>query len=302
VDFHFSNQTGGLKSVENARLSRLKYNQIELICIKLLSLYSETEKDSMKKFFASVIYCFLYVVSLLPMGVHYFFSGIMAFILKNIVRYRYSVITTNIARSFPEKKYGEIKKLVSEYYQYMCDLFFESIWDLAHSADAVRKRVKVSKTEVVDDLLKEYGRVILVMGHCGNWEMVSGMMISEKDRTPDSYASNQVYMVYKAAESKLSDILFKKLRMHEYKKFHTSGEVVESKQVLRHALKNKDKKAIYIMIADQNPIGKHDPIVDFLNQKTYMLPGPDFLASRLKMPSTICLDMSLKSLAPSTIS
>ena len=39
------------------------------------------------------------------------------------------------------------------------------------------------------------------------------------------------------------------------------------------------------MIADQNAIGKHDPIVDFLNQKTYMLPGPDFLATRLKMPA-----------------
>ena len=239
----------------------------------------------MKKFFAGIIYCLLYVVSLLPLGVHYFFSNILAFILKKIVRYRYSVITVNISRSFPEMKYGEVKKLVSDYYQYMCDLLFESIWDLSHSADAVRKRVSVSRTEVPDGLLKKYGRVIMVMGHCGNWEMVSGMMISEKDRTPDSYSSQQVYMVYKAAESRLSDILFRKLRMHEYHKFHTSGEVVESKQVLRHALKNKDSKAVYIMIADQNPIGKHDPVVDFLNQKTYMLPGPDFLASRLKMPA-----------------
>ena len=73
--------------------------------------------------------------------------------------------------------------------------------------------------------------------------------------------------------------------MHEYKKFHTRGEVVESKQVLRHALKNKDEKCIYIMIADQNPIGHHDPVVNFLNQKTYMLPGPDFLASRLEIPA-----------------
>lgn len=239
----------------------------------------------MKNFFAGVVYSLLYLVSLLPLGVHYFFSDILAFILKKIVRYRYSVITTNIARSFPDMKYGEIKKLTSRYYSYMCDLLFESIWDLAHSADAVRKRVSVSDVEVVDGLQKKYGRVILVMGHCGNWEMVSGMMIPDAERTPDSYSSNPTYMVYKAAESKFSDIIFKKLRMHEYKKFHTRGEVVESKQVLRHALKNKDEKCMYIMIADQNPIGHHDPVVNFLNQKTYMLPGPDFLASRLEIPA-----------------
>ncbi|MBQ1747243.1 MAG: hypothetical protein II041_01015, partial [Bacteroidales bacterium] len=149
----------------------------------------------MKNFFAGVVYCLLYLVSLLPLGVHYFFSDILAFILKKIVRYRYSVITTNIARSFPDMKYGEIKKLTSRYYSYMCDLLFESIWDLAHSADAVRKRVSVSDVEVVDELQKKYGRVILVMGHCGNWEMVSGMMIPDAERTPDSYSSNPTYML-----------------------------------------------------------------------------------------------------------
>ena len=239
----------------------------------------------MRKFFAGVVCCFLYLISLLPLGVHYFFSGILAFILRKIVRYRYSIITTNIARSFPQMKYPQIRQLTKRYYSYMCDLFFESVWDYAHSADAIRKRVSVSGVEVVDNLQKKYGHVLLVMGHCGNWEMVSGMMIPDKDRTPDSYSSNPTYMVYKAAESEFSDIIFKKLRMHEYRKFHTLGGVVESKQVLRHALKNKDSKAIYIMIADQNAIGKHDPIVDFLNQKTYMLPGPDFLATRLKMPA-----------------
>lgn len=239
----------------------------------------------MKKFLARVVFCLLWPLSLLPMGVHHFFSAVMCFVLRRIVRYRYSVITTNIARSFPQMKYGQIKKLTGEYYRYMCDLFCESVWDLAHSADAVRKRVGVSKVEVVDQLQKKYGRVILIMGHCGNWEMVSGMIISPEDRTEDSFASHPVYMVYKAAESKFSDILFRMLRMHEYKKFHSLGEVVESRQVLRHALKNKDSKATYVMIADQNPIGKHDPVVDFLNQKTYMLPGPAYLSSRLGIPA-----------------
>ena len=238
----------------------------------------------MKKFFAGVVYCLLYVVGLMPLCVHYFFSGIFAFILRKIVRYRYSVIVTNIARSFPEMKYGEIKSLAKKYYSHMCDLFAENIWNLSHSADALRKRISVSGTEVVDELQKKHGNVLMVMGHCGNWELVSASILPPEKRTEDSFSSHPVYMVYKAARNKFSDLIFKKLRMREYKKFKFPGEVLESNQVLRHALKNKDGKATYVLISDQNSIGAHDPIVDFLNQKTYMLPGPEFLASKLKMP------------------
>ena len=93
----------------------------------------------MRKIFVKITLALLYVVSALPLRVHYFFSTITRFFVKNLLRYRYSVITTNIARSFPEMKYEEIKKLTNDYYRHVCDLIFESIWDLGHSAVAVRK-------------------------------------------------------------------------------------------------------------------------------------------------------------------
>ena len=68
----------------------------------------------MKKFFAGIIYCLLYVVSLLPLGVHYFFSNILAFILKEIVRYRSSVLTVHIYRSSTEIKPQAATKLASD--------------------------------------------------------------------------------------------------------------------------------------------------------------------------------------------
>lgn len=248
----------------------------------------------MKKFFAGAVFCLLYVMGLLPLRVHYFFSGVFAFILRKIVRYRYSVIVTNISRSFPEMRYGEIKSLASRYYGHMCDLFAENIWNLSHSASALRKRITVSGIDVVDELQKKYNNVLMVMGHCGNWELVSAGILPPEERGEDSFSSHPVYMVYKAARNKFSDLLFKKLRMREYRKFKFDGEVLESNQVLRHALRNKDGKAVYVLISDQNSIGAHDPVVDFLNQKTYMLPGPEFLASKLKMP-VVYLRMDKKS-------
>lgn len=248
----------------------------------------------MKKFFASVVYCLLYVIGLMPLGVHHFFSSICAFVIGKIFRYRYSVIVTNIARSFPEMKYGEIKSLTSDYYRHMCDIFVENIWNLAHSESALRKHISVSRTEVVDELLRKHGHVLMVMGHCGNWELVSACGLPFEERTEESFSSHPVYMVYKAARNKFSDLIFKKVRMREYTKFKVLGKVLESKQVLRHALKNKERKATYILISDQNSIGEHDPVVDFLNQKTYMLPGPEFLASKLRMP-VVYLRMNLLS-------
>lgn len=91
-------------------------------------------------------------------------------------------------------------------------------------------------------------------------------------------------MVYKAPRSKTSDILFKKLRMHEYKKFGSIGEVVESKQVIRHVLRNRDNKAAYVLIADQNPHGTNHHAVMFLNQPTYFMNGPEYIAVKTSMP------------------
>ena len=238
----------------------------------------------MTKFFARIIFSILYIFSLLPLGVHYIFSDITRFFIKNLFRYRYSVITTNIARSFPQMRYEEVKKLTNEYYRHMCDLIFESIWDLGHSAVAVRKRITVSNEEVPNSLQEKHGKILFVMGHFGNWEMISGVSVDRSVRAKNSYVSNPVYIVYKKAKNNLSNELIKLLRTRKYKKSGSVGGVLESNEVIRHALKNREQKVAYVLIADQNPTGKNDPVVTFLSQPTYMLSGPEFLAVKLKMP------------------
>lgn len=233
---------------------------------------------------ANIRFCLLYICSLLPLRVHYFFSGILAFILRHIVRYRASTITVNLARSFPELKYREISRLAGEYYRYMCDIMVESVWDLSHSASAVCRVSECVNPEVVDRLQEKHGRVLILMGHFGNFELVSGMCGPDGSRGPESFANNPIYMVYKAPESRSADILFRKLRMHEYRKFRSLGEVVESKNVIRHVLRNRDAKCAYVLIADQNPLGQKHHAVSFLNQPTYFMNGPEYIAGKTSMP------------------
>lgn len=237
----------------------------------------------MIKFLAEIRYILLYLISLLPLRIHYFFSDIASFILEHIVRYRFTTITVNISRSFPELKYKEIRRLTHKYYRFMSDVLFESIWDLAHSDAAVCRAAHVENPEMVDALLARQGKVLIVMGHLGNWELVSGMCGLNSLRTPDSFSSYPLYMVYKKAKSKISDAVFRKIRMHEYHKFRSRGEVVESKKVIRKILESKEEKATYIMIADQNALGDKNFVVNFLNQPTQMLQGPEFVAVKMKM-------------------
>ena len=237
----------------------------------------------MAKFLAEIRYILLYLVSLLPLRVHYFCSDIASFVLEHIVRYRFNTITVNIARSFPELKYKEIRRIVHRYYRFMSDVLFETIWDLAHSNAAVCRVSSAENAEVVDSLLARNNKVLIVMGHLGNWELVSGMCGLNSHRTPDSFSSYPMYMVYKKAKSKISDIVFRKIRMHEYGKFHTKGEMIESHQVIRKILRDREEKATFIMIADQNALGDNNLVVNFLNQPTEMLQGPEFVAVKMGM-------------------
>lgn len=165
----------------------------------------------------------------------------------------------------------------------MCDLFAESIWDYAHSVEQISSRIEVEGEEIIDKIQKESGRVMIVLGHVGNWEIFSSLIGICSARNKDGFTSKPIYTLYKAAESKFSDMIFKEIREHEYRKFKSSGNMVESKELALHTIRHREEVCTYVLIADQNPIGEHPMIVNFLNQPTAMLRGPEYLSTRGKM-------------------
>lgn len=240
----------------------------------------------MRKVFVKITLAILYLLSLLPLKVHYSFFGIFRFFIKNIFRYRYSVIVTNLSRSFPQLKYGEIKRLTNEYYKFMCDLFAETIWDYSRSAKTLLTKVKIDQQSIdlISDAQKETGRVIVVLGHCGNWEMISGFSGTDSLIGATGFLANNIYVLYKAPESKFSDMMIKEMRMHEFRKYKGyKGKMMESKELALHTVRHKDEKATFFLIADQNPTGGEPFVVNFLNQPTAMLKGPEYLSRRGKM-------------------
>ena len=242
----------------------------------------------MAKIIASIVWCIIYAASLLPLKLHYLFSDLLAWLLRDIFAYRKSTIYINLSRSFPQLGYGEIKELSKRYYKYMCDIMVESIWQISASDRRLCKMVDMEGGEIVDDLMERYGKVIALLGHRGNWEMLGTLCRENATRTPHSFSNNEIIITYKVARSKVANLLFEKIRMHEYRKFRNPGRIVSSKQILHHAA-TAPEKGLYIFIADQYPRQGGVPVM-FLNQQTIFFAGAEFIARRLGLP-VVYLDM-----------
>lgn len=230
-----------------------------------------------------ILYILLYLFSLLPLKVHYFFSDIAAFFLSKVLRYRSDVVDINLARSFPDLKYWEIKKIKKDFYRYMTDVMIETIWSFTSRGDKVASMLNVKNPQVLDKVVAEYGKAIVVMGHKGNWEMIGALSGKKADRYPGHYSEAGFVIAYKGLSSKVMDRLMHRIRSEGYRKFDMPGEIVESSDLFRYMVRNRDRKNIYFMIADQSsPYPKF--IADFMHQKTSVFNGPEFIARKMDIP------------------
>ena len=227
----------------------------------------------------------MYLVSLLPRGAFYLLSDVGAFLL-NLFGYRRSVIDINMARSFPQLGYGEIKRLRKEYYQYMLDIAFESIWAISASQKKICDVVTVpaESRAMMDELCSRYPKLVIVVGHVGNWELFGGVTGPHGAAvTGGGLATHNIYLSYKRAKNKAFDNFFVKMRMLAFRKSGNGGHILESKSIIRHILKDRKATGQYIFIADQSP-KEERVVVKFLNQPTQFLAGAEYVAAKLGIP------------------
>ena len=65
--------------------------------------------------------------SLLPLGVLYFISDCIYYLLYYCIRYRRKVVRKNLVNSFPEKTLKEIITIEKGFYAWFCDYVVETI-------------------------------------------------------------------------------------------------------------------------------------------------------------------------------
>ena len=106
-----------------------------------------------------VLYCLIYtafyLLSLLPLRVHYFFSDVMYYLLYHLVRYRVRVVRQNLATSFPEKTETERRTIERNFYSFFCDYLVESIKLLSISKENIRRRFVFKNTEELNACIEQ---------------------------------------------------------------------------------------------------------------------------------------------------
>lgn len=225
------------------------------------------------------------MLSKLPLSFLYRVGDFFAWLACKVLHYRSDVVWINISRSFPDKKYKELKQIYKDFYHHLGELVAEFVWFGGSTFKSLRKKgiVRITNSQVLADMREKSPSVTLLSTHCGNWELMGGLPgYDSDDNVPLAFSERDIYVVYKKLTSEVSDRVFALNRIAPLEIVGTECEV-ETKNILRFSIANKDRKCLYIYPADQAPYkgtGKH-PIGEFMHQQTNAMIGSMGVACKL---------------------
>lgn len=235
-----------------------------------------TDLNLMQRIGLETLWVCAYVFSVLPRWFKYYVvENLFYFLLYYGIRYRMSVVKTNLRNSFPEKSERELARIRRRFYRTLAEIFVDTL-DLAHLTPAKgRAALKVKGLE--EHLKRVEGRDWIAMtAHYGCWEYCSFWGL---------YAPTQIVVaVYHPLRSRVMEALYQRLRNGDY------ATTVSMKESLRFYLRNRDKgilgkNLVMGLIADQNPPRRPDSHwFRFLNQDTIFFDGGEKLALRCHLP------------------
>jgi KDO2-lipid IV(A) lauroyltransferase len=198
------------------------------------------------------------------------------FLLAIVLRYRYSVITDNLEKSFPEKNSQQIQALRKAFYHHLCDLMVETIRSFGFTQNQVEHSVVIRENKWTQAIISGPENAILLFGHYHNWEYITqscGVFFTNK---------NQQKMVgfFKTIRNKTVEELLNANRTR------FGGEMYSDKQP-RTVIKllQGNEKILLGMVADQTPPGRDQMyLLEFLGRSTPFFTGPGWIAAAARVP------------------
>ena len=243
-----------------------------------------------RSFGVAVVEGIMWLLSRLPLRFHLWWAKFFTWILK-ITQYRRDVVMINLARSFPEKRYKELKKIADRFYKYFGCLVAEALWFGGRIGAKGRKElnesgiVNIVNPEVFNEVYDKSTNVMVLQAHHGNWELLGGWFsYNHNPEVPLHSDFSEIGVVYKKPKKELWNRVFADNRCNSIKDTGFDG-YLESQEVLRFAITHRKQKFIYIFPTDQYPYkiaAKHN-IGKFLNQDTLAMTGATALACKLGM-------------------
>ena len=129
-----------------------------------------------------ILYCILYLVSLLPFFILYRISDLVSFVLYHFVKYRRDVVFNNLDIAFPEKSKAEKTKIAKQFYRNITDTFIETIKLISLSKKNISKMAHINLDDVIE-LAKKGKSIQFHGGHQFNWE-IANLLVAQKMNIP----------------------------------------------------------------------------------------------------------------------
>ncbi|WP_281615809.1 lysophospholipid acyltransferase family protein [Flammeovirga sp. SubArs3] len=209
-----------------------------------------------------------YLLSLLPINVLYIFSDILYVFIFKVFQYRRDIVMDNLIKSFPEKKYREIREIEKRFYHHFCDIMFESIKTLTMNKREIEKRFKIKNPELIQELYHQNKNIVLYSAHLGNWEWCTFLPL---------FLDHKVTAFYQPLSNKYFDELMKLIRSR------LGVLCIPSQNGYKTLLKLKAEKKLTfnLIIGDQSPSHKSSRYwTHFLHRETAFLMGADVISNK----------------------
>jgi KDO2-lipid IV(A) lauroyltransferase len=224
-----------------------------------------------KKSFSYIGIFFLNFLSLLPLSLLYLIAAVGYYITYYIFPYRRQVVRENLASSFPEKSLAEIIRIEKRYFRYLNNLVVEVIKMNSISRSELRKRVKFTNLDLVEQYFSKGESVLACTGHYCNWELCMLALGAE--------LSAPEYVIYKPLSNKVFDAWFYKIRSRFGNRF------IAMRQTLRSIAATRNELTMFCFAGDQTPAGSEaHHWIDFMHQPTPVLLGLEKIARQTNRP------------------
>lgn len=215
-----------------------------------------------------------YAFSLLPLWLLYCLSTILYVLMYFVARYRRKVVRKNLKNSFPE--FGILELIITEkkFYLQLCDILMESLKYLSMPGKELKKRMKFTGLEQVENSCKAGRSCAVYMGHYANWEWISSLPLWI---SPEIARCVQLY-------HPLENRIFDRLVGYTRERMGATNIPVHDsiRQLLR--IKQEGTPMVVGFIADQVPLWNNIHFwTTFLNQETPMFTGTERIARKLDM-------------------
>lgn len=194
-----------------------------------------------------------------------------------IIRYRRKVVRQNLLLSFPELPLRDIICIERQFYHHFADIVAEVLFAYRANESEIAECIDFENLDEVEKMAMEYGGVIYMLGHLGNWEFTAD--VQHRYRIPDIHH----YNIYRRLNSKRVDYLMRQVR----EKMSGEGSCVEKHTLLRKLIQLKQQNKIHTigLISDQKPRPETTYFwCDFLHQETGWLNGGEVLAKKFGYP------------------